>query len=248
MCISSIIRLKRDRGQLTIIDIRIRPNSFICQNNSENMEVSFMKLLGLSSGRKMGSCEIMLKEALMGAEEKGATVEFVRLYDLDIRSCRFCNNCLRVEGGPSACVVKDDVPFMWEKFMDCDGIIIAAPIYILAIPGYLKLLADRMIQDLAGVMMAKNMGNISPMTGNKVYIDERAFRKRVSAFISVGGAVTPNWVSLGLPLMHCITFPKQLDLVDQMQVLSVSTVLGAVVANEKTLKELDYWDKMSRWR
>jgi multimeric flavodoxin WrbA len=194
-----------------------------------------MKLLGLSSGRKMGSCEIMLKEALMGAEENGATVEFVRLYDLDIKSCRFCKNCLRIERGPEACVVKDDIPFMWEKFMDCDGMIIAAPVYILALPGYLKLLADRMIQDLSGIMMTKNLGNISPMTGNKVFIDERAFKKRVSAFISVGGAVTPHWVSLGLPMMHCITFPKQFDLVDQIQVLSVSTVLGAVVLNEKTI-------------
>ncbi len=176
-----------------------------------------MKLLGLSSGRKMGSCEIMLKEALMGAEEKGVAVEFVRLYDLDIMSCRFCKNCLRTEGGPGACVVKDDVPFMWEKFMDCVGIIIATPVYILAAPGYLKLLADRMIQDLAGVMMAKNLGDISAMTGNKMYIDKRAFKKRVSAFIRVGGAVTPHWVSLGLPMMHCITFPRQFDLVDQIQ-------------------------------
>ena len=36
-----------------------------------------MKLLGLSCGQKMGNCEILLKEALIGAEELGAEVEFM---------------------------------------------------------------------------------------------------------------------------------------------------------------------------
>lgn len=34
-----------------------------------------MKLLGLTCGRKMGCSEILLKEALMGAEELGIDVE-----------------------------------------------------------------------------------------------------------------------------------------------------------------------------
>ncbi|MBW2067086.1 MAG: hypothetical protein JRJ03_19435 [Deltaproteobacteria bacterium] len=37
-----------------------------------------MKLLGLACGRKMGNCEILLKEALMSAEELGVEVEIVK--------------------------------------------------------------------------------------------------------------------------------------------------------------------------
>lgn len=37
-----------------------------------------MKILGISCG-KMSNTEILVKEALMGAEELGAEVEFVRL-------------------------------------------------------------------------------------------------------------------------------------------------------------------------
>lgn len=38
-----------------------------------------MKILGLTCGRKMSNSEILVKEALMGAEELGAEVELVRL-------------------------------------------------------------------------------------------------------------------------------------------------------------------------
>ena len=41
-----------------------------------------MKVLGISCGRRMSNTEIMVKEALMGAEEAGAEVEFLRLQDL----------------------------------------------------------------------------------------------------------------------------------------------------------------------
>ena len=197
-----------------------------------------MKLLGISCGRKMGSSEILLKEALMGAEEnkEAIDVEMLRLNDFDIKPCRFCKICLRIEGGPDACIVKDDVSFIIEKFMQADGLIISAPVYILAPPGNLKLLADRMQPDIVVVMMLKNMGGVHPQTGKKVYLDERVLKKRVGAFISVGGAVTPHWVSFGMPMMHCNTFPRQIDLVDQMQVLSVANNLGAVVLNESKIR------------
>lgn len=39
-----------------------------------------MKILGLNgSERKLGNTEILVKEALMGAEEEGAQVEMLRL-------------------------------------------------------------------------------------------------------------------------------------------------------------------------
>ncbi len=182
-----------------------------------------MKLLGLSCGKKMGNSEVLLKEALMGAEHPKIDAEIIRLIDLNIQSCRFCKVCLRNEGKPEDCIVKDDVPFMIEKFMEADGLIISAPVYILAPPGLLKLLADRMLADLAGEIDKKKAG-VNKRTGKKIEVDDRTFKRRVGAFICQGGATTPHWVSLGLPMMHCNTFPRQIDLVDQMNILGAGSI------------------------
>ena len=42
----------------------------------------------------MRNTEILIKEALMGAEESGVEVELVRLMDLDLKPCTVCNACV----------------------------------------------------------------------------------------------------------------------------------------------------------
>ena len=54
-----------------------------------------MKILALNgSFRKNGNTEILLKQALMGAESEGASVEMIRLTDYKIGPCRGCGLCL----------------------------------------------------------------------------------------------------------------------------------------------------------
>lgn len=43
-----------------------------------------MKIIAISGGTKNGSNDAMAKEALMGAKEAGADIEFVRLFDLNL--------------------------------------------------------------------------------------------------------------------------------------------------------------------
>ena len=50
-----------------------------------------MKILGIGPGRGMGSTEILIKEAFMGAEEFGAEVELIHLFDLSIKHCMGCS-------------------------------------------------------------------------------------------------------------------------------------------------------------
>ena len=80
-----------------------------------------MKLLGLVCGRRMGNSELLLREALMAAEElrSDIEVEILRIADLDIKPCAGCKRCLRFQGGLSACIQKDDPPFFFETFMNC---------------------------------------------------------------------------------------------------------------------------------
>lgn len=196
-----------------------------------------MKLLGLSTGRKMGNSEILLKEALMAAEESGAEVEFLRLHELNIKPCIGCISCSKDQqsGGTGACVIKDDdMPFFNEKLLECDGIIVGIPVYIMAPPGYFKVLCDRIgpSHDIAWQMEAKKIAEVD---GRESKIDPRFFKERVSGFIAVGGAPTPDWLSLALPLMNIFTFPMQIEVIDQMQVLA-SPLPAQVVLNEEALE------------
>ena len=195
-----------------------------------------MKLLGLACGRKNGNGEILLKEALMGAEELGVSVEILRLLDLDVKPCIMCERCLWREKGPDACVLKDDGPFIWNKVMDCDALIISVPVYAQTPPGYIKTIADRAIGTKVNLVRAlerKKMRDSGAMLGPD--IDERIFKNRAGAFISVAGASNPHWLALGLPLLHTITFPLRIAIVDQLQVGGAGA-LGEVLLNEKAIE------------
>jgi multimeric flavodoxin WrbA len=70
-----------------------------------------MSILGLHCGRRMGNSEILLKEALMGAEERsGVEAEIIRLMDLTIKPCTGCEACTkkRYRGEDMDCVMKGD--------------------------------------------------------------------------------------------------------------------------------------------
>jgi multimeric flavodoxin WrbA len=178
-----------------------------------------MKVLGLICGREMGNSEILVKEALMGAEELGVDVEIVRLMDLSIKPCTGCESCMvrMQKGEPAECVIKDDdMLFLVEKFRS-DGVIIGAPVYFLSPPGYLKVLTDRMLPHWVNYTIEGAKG------GEK---------KRVGGLISVGGG-DHSWVPMGLSLMKVLTF-TELIVVDQLQVCFAGRP-GQVLLDEKVM-------------
>jgi multimeric flavodoxin WrbA len=197
-----------------------------------------MKLLGLTCGRKLQNNEILMKEALMEAKGFGIDVAMIRLLELNLKPCQGCMACAfsLMNGGPGDCVIKDDLPFLDEQIMECDGLILAAPVFILGPHGIVKLIADRMgpSHDVAWRMEAKKIREGSDKPAGKGP-DERSFKKRVAGFISVGGATTPNWLSFGLPLMHLFAFPSHIVVVDQMQVCGMTTFMNMVL-NPEALK------------
>jgi len=194
-----------------------------------------MKLLGLSCGRKMQNTEVLVKEAMMGAEESGVEVGMIRLLDLDIRPCTGCTACVQslVQGGPGKCVIKDDLHLVDEQLMECDGLILGAPVFVLTPHGLLKVMSDRFgpSHDYAFRMEARK---IRDAKGAGIGPDQRSFKNRVAGFISVGGAISPHWLSMGLPLMNLFTFPSHIHVVDQMQVLGVVR-WGHVVLNDEAM-------------
>ena len=179
-----------------------------------------MKVLGISCGRRMSNTEILVKEALMGAKEAGAEVEFVRLQDLKLKPCTGCNACvidLFQNAGSGDCVIKDDdFAFIDEKMLECDGLILGAPIYEKTPPGQLKTLSDRMgpSHDLAFRIIAKQAREERNITTGKGP-DPRSFKPKAASLIAVGGS---EWDNLALPIMHMFTLPMQYEVVDKMLV------------------------------
>ena len=204
------------------------------------------RLLGLSAGNPGGSVEIVLKEALMAAQAAGAEVELVRLADLDLET---------TDGQ-----IPDDAWWFWERLMDADGIVAAAPIISRTIPGRLKVLIDLLLgpnadRAIVEKLLAVRASGQEPQVPFR--LDERVLKPRVAGFIAVGGSLTTQWKGLALPAMHILTFSMHTAVVDQIVIhgagtpqsvvldddaLKRSAVLGANVAAQlgRTFEEAEY--------
>ena len=104
------------------------------------------KVLGISFGRKMSNCDIMVKQALMKCEEEGCEVAFLRADDLNISNCTGCIACVvgMMNGkGRGYCVRHDDFDILDECVMQADAVILACPTYETSATGRFKTICDR---------------------------------------------------------------------------------------------------------
>lgn len=101
-----------------------------------------MKILAICcSPRKGGNTELLLKEALAGAEEAGAATELFTVAGRDIRPCQACNGCRKT----GICVQKDDMQALYENMLAADGIIYGTPVYFYNMASQCKVVMDRTI-------------------------------------------------------------------------------------------------------
>jgi multimeric flavodoxin WrbA len=99
-----------------------------------------LKVLGLfGSPRSGGNTDILLEEALKGAEMEGAEAERLHLADFDIIPCRECLQCFN--GGK--CIILDDMQKIYPKLLEADIIILASPIFFYGVTAWAKALIDR---------------------------------------------------------------------------------------------------------
>ncbi len=181
-----------------------------------------MKLVGFSAGRRNGNTEVFIKEALMAAEAKGIEVEFLRLKDFELSKCTACDTfCQRdIAKCPH---YKDDAPFIIEKFLDSDGVIIGGPVYSLTPSSLFFTFRDRIFgpkMDVAAVWELKQ--------DEEPFVKGR-FKARPGGLISVGGALTENWTSLGLPNLYTSTFSAQTEVVDFLNIFGVADPAEATI-------------------
>jgi multimeric flavodoxin WrbA len=127
-----------------------------------------LRILGImGSPRIKGNTNLLLDEALKGAQSKGAKVETIVVDKHKISPCREYYGCLR-DGN---CVIRDDMDGIYPKLLEADGIIVASPIFFYGLTSQVKALIDRCQALWARKYILKQ--NI-PDTGRK------------GAFVSVG--------------------------------------------------------------
>ena len=99
-----------------------------------------MKILGImGSPRIGGNSDILLDDALAGAEKTGAKVEKIILNKMKIFDCQDCRKCNET----GLCVIKDDMPEILKKILDADAIIHSVPVYFWSMTAQMKAYLDR---------------------------------------------------------------------------------------------------------
>jgi multimeric flavodoxin WrbA len=174
------------------------------------------RIVAFCAGRKNGNTEVYMKEALMAAEAAGCEVELVRLCECDLQVCRCCKRQVCGIKGKEACPVgNDDAWWMVEKFLDSDGYLFGAPVWSLGPPGNVTVFRDRIMGPKMDPSGYEIFGGEPPCITGRVKV-------RPGALISVGGAGTEHWTSLGLPTLYTTTFSALTKVIDHMNVTGVA--------------------------
>ena len=130
-----------------------------------------MKVLGLfGSPRRGGNTEILLEEALKGAEAEGAEIERLYLSDLDMTPCTECHGCDET----GACVILDEMQQVYPKLLEADVILLVSPVFFYGVTAWAKILIDRCQAFWAKKYLVKD-----PSMGSRG-------KRRKGFFISVG--------------------------------------------------------------
>jgi len=99
-----------------------------------------VKVLGISTSPRVdGSSDLLLRQALAGAESTGASTEYISLRNFKIAPCTECNDCYTT----GKCRVEDDFQLILQKMLDTDRLIFATPIFFMTVCAQAKALIDR---------------------------------------------------------------------------------------------------------
>lgn len=222
------------------------------------------KVLGISFGRRMSNCDVMVKEALLSCKAAGHEISFIRADDLHIENCTGCIACVvgMITGrGRGTCHIKDDLHIIEEAIMEADGVIVGCPTYEMTPTGRFKTLCDRLgpSHDISFRKVAIEEGLAQGKDPSQLP-DMRCLKPRVAAFFSVGGAMTKNWLSFMQPTMYCLFMSQGMDVIDKFEyhgamaynhvvgnpeMMARSALLGQHVAEALVAKTPE---ERTRWR
>ncbi|HHV12372.1 MAG TPA: flavodoxin family protein [Clostridiales bacterium] len=197
-----------------------------------------MKILGLSFGKKMGNTDILVKNALFGAREAApeAEIRFINTNRLKIDRCTGCGACSTSleRGGDNDCIVKDDMQMVENAIREADCIIVGAPVYVLQPVGQFKNLVDRFScrHDVSAINWVLDKRRAGQAPGDPDAFPQERLKKRYVSYISVGGATTLNWVSMGTATLHLFGFPAMMKVIGNYDAHHMGTTGNPLLDDE----------------
>jgi multimeric flavodoxin WrbA len=124
----------------------------------------------LGSPKVNGANSLAIDEVLRGAASGGdVEVKKIVLHKLKVAPCQSCDSCLHT----GRCYMRDDMELIYEKIMDMDAFIFAAPVYFNGMSAQAKVVVDR----------------CQPFWSAKYVMKKDVFagRRRPGIFIATGG-------------------------------------------------------------
>ena len=141
------------------------------------------------SPRRHGNSETLLDWVLASmASEPGVSVEKVVVAEADIRPCRGCNACEK----NGVCVQHDGMIPLYDRILEADCVVLAAPIYCMGLAAQAKALVDR-----AQVYRSRKY-----VLGWPVIPEERK-GKRLGLFLGTAGQPWDHVFDAALPSVKC---------------------------------------------
>ncbi len=98
------------------------------------------KILAIyGSPRREGNTSLLLRKAVKGARDAGAAVEEIVLRDLKMSPCLEIYGCKKT----GRCAIQDDFQQVYDKLDQCDGLMLATPVFFYSVSAHVKILIDR---------------------------------------------------------------------------------------------------------
>lgn len=116
----------------------------------------------LGSPHSNGKTAAMLDYAVQEAEKSGCGVTKINLYEKKLSFCTGCRSCLNT----GICVQKDEIQDIVPLLLECEIVILAAPVYWANVPAAVKNLFDRLL----GTAMEESNTFPKPRLQGKKYI------------------------------------------------------------------------------
>lgn len=220
-----------------------------------------MKILGLSCGTKNGNNDTMCRVALEAAQEMGAEIEFIHVFDWDIKYCSGCVACSRslVMGKGMVCTQKDDYAALYNKIVEADGVLVVDPIYESGASGLFHVLTDRMGPGHDTGMLMMLDGKLKEQ--GKEGLNPRIFRQKALSFVGIGGsdwavrvetdhamlALSPGWKVVNNEFFSwCKDVIMQDDKIERMRQIGRNLVEAAQIIIDQDMQiagseNIDLW-------
>ncbi|HWQ64099.1 MAG TPA: flavodoxin family protein [Methanospirillum sp.] len=151
------------------------------------MGISVLAISG--SPRRHGNSEQLMDWVLSSmVNQPDVSVQKITLVDVDIRPCRGCNACEKL----NRCVIRDGMDQLHDQIIQADCIIVSSPIYCMSVCSQVKALIDR-----AQVFRSRKYVLKLPV------VPPERKGKRLGLFISSAGQDWSYVFDAAIPVMKC---------------------------------------------